>query len=632
MGVSEPSRRRCGPSPNPPLEDRAGPNPPQGRYAPLRGDPEVGSSLTRVQPGAKGWLWILVTGRVSFGGEARPDACGRGWPRKPPRSLKPTRLQWSDWLALALLLALLLTLAACGPKPAIRGPCPAGKLCLEYGNSAEPESLDPSKSSGTWETHINGDLMEGLTQDDAEGRPIPGMAKSWTVSPDGLTWTFHLREAKWSDGVPVTADDFAYSLRRVLSPAQASEYAALIYVIKNAEAVNEGRLPPSALGVEAPDPHTLVINLEHPAPYLPELAKHDIMMPTPRHVVERWGDAWSQPAHYVSNGPYRLAEWAFGDHVRVVKNPLYYNAASVCFDQVTYYPTVDSVEAERRVRRGELDVNTDIQSNRIAFLRQPDQIPAYVRTHTWLGVVYVAFNTRDVPALKDKRVRLALDMAIDRDFIAYKLLRGGQTPAYTFVPPGVADYAAPAPPAWASWSLAKRQQAARDLLAQAGFGPGHPLRLEFKHRNTADPMLFTPAIQADWKDIGVRVDLAQEEPQIAYQDYRLRNFQLADASWIADYNDPVTFLNLMQSSTGAQNYGDYHNPAFDALLAKADEEPDPKRRAAYLAQAESIMLNDAAVAPVYFLINKDLVNPRITGWADNIVDWHRSRLLCVKGR
>jgi oligopeptide transport system substrate-binding protein len=531
-----------------------------------------------------------------------------------------------------LVLCLVLALAACGPKPAIRAPCPVGKLCLEYGNSAEPGTLDPSKSTGTWESHIIGDMIEGLTTDDAEGRPVPGMAKAWEVSPDGLTWTFHLRDAQWSDGAPVTADDFVYALRRVLSPAQASEYAALIYVIKNAQAVNEGRLPGEALGVEALDPHTLRISLEHPAPYLLELAELNIMLPTPKHVVEKWGDAWSQPAHYVSNGPYKMQDWAFGDHVRVVKNPFYYNAASVCFDQVTYYPTVDSVEAERRVRRGELDVNTDIQSNRIAFLRRPDQIPAYVRTHTWLGVVYVVFNTRDVPALRDKRVRLALDMAIDRDFIATKLLGGGQTPAYTFVPPGVADYSAPPPPAWAGWSLAKRQATARALLAQAGYGPGHPLRLEFKHRNTADPMLFTPAIQSDWKDIGVRADLAQEEPQIAYQDYRIRDFQVGDASWIADYDDPVTFLNLLQSATGAQNYGDYHNPAYDDLLAKADHEPDAKRRAAYLAQAESLMLNDAAIAPVYFVINKDLVNPRITGWVDNITDSHRARLLCVKGR
>ena len=527
---------------------------------------------------------------------------------------------------------LLLTLAACGPQPAIRGPCPPGKLCLEYGNVAEPESLDPGKSTGTWASHIDGDLMEGLTRDDAQGRPIPGIAKSWETSPDGLVWTFHLRGARWSDGAPVTAGDFVFSLRRAVDPAMASEFAALIYVIKNAQPVNEGKLPTSALGAQALDAHTLRLTLEHPAPYLPELAKHNIMLPVPEHVVEKWGEAWSRPEHYVSDGAYALQGWAFGDHVRAVKNPYYYEASSVCFDQVTYYPTYDAVAAERRVRRGELDVNTDIQSNRIAYLRRPDQIPAYVRVHTWLGVDYVAFNTRDVAALRDRRVRIALDMAIDREFITGKLLRGGQLPAYTFTPPGVANYSAPAPPVWAGWPLARRQRAARVLLARAGFGPGHPLMLEAKHRSTNDPMTFMPAIQADWKSIGVELSLAQEESQIAYQDYRLRNFQVGDASWVADYNDPMSFLGLMQSDTGSQNYGDYHNPAYDALLAKADNEADVGRRAADLARAEQIMLADAIVAPVYFYVNKNLVSPRITGWEDNLIDWHRTRLLCVKGR
>jgi len=535
-------------------------------------------------------------------------------------------------LAAVIAVAALIALAGCGERAPLRAPCPAGKLCLEYGNTSEPTSLDPAKIIGQWESRIIGDMLEGLTKDDAEGRPIPGMAQSWSVSPDGKTWVFHLRAANWSDGVPVTADDFVFSMRRLLNPASASEYASLMYIIKNAQAVNEGRAPATALGVTALDPRTLEITLEHPAPYLLQLTKHQTMIPVPKHVVEKWGDAWVKPEHFVSNGPYRLTDWTFGDHVRVVKNPAYYDAAHTCFDQVSYYPTNDAVAAERRIRRGELDINTDIQSNRIAYLRQPDQIPAYVHVHTWLGVNYLVFNTHDVPAFRDRRVRIALDMSIDRDFITKKLLRGGQLPANTFVPPGVADYVSPPPPAWTTWPLWRRQRAARALLAQAGYGPGHPLRFELKHLNSADPMLFMPAIQADWKDIGVQADLAQEEVQIAYQDFRLRNFQAGGAAWIADYNDANSFLYLMQSSTGSQNYGDYKNPAYDALLAKADNEPDIHRRAAYLAQAEQIMLNDATVAPIYFYVSKNLVNPRITGWVDNIVDWHRARLLCVKGR
>jgi oligopeptide transport system substrate-binding protein len=533
--------------------------------------------------------------------------------------------------ALAILLAcgLLAGLAACGPQKAIRAPCPHGSMCLEYGNGSEPVSLDPPKTTGTWEDRVMGEMLIGLTQYDPEGRPIPGMATSWETSPDGKVWTFHLRHALWSDGVPVTANDFVYGLRRLMDPTTASQYAYLLFFIKNAEPVNAGKLPLTALGARAVDDHTLELTLEHPAPYLLEIAKHQTMYPIPEHAVERWGDRWTDPGHYVANGPYKLVSWKLGDRITLEKNPLYWDAKSVCFDQVNLYPTIDPIAAERRVRRGELDLNTDIESNRVKYLRQPDQMPAYVHTHTFLGVSYLVFNTQ-VPALADRRVRIALDMSVDRDFIAGKLLRAGETPAYVFVPPGTANYQPITPPVWTTWPLARRQAAARALLAQAGYGPNHPLKLEYKHSNSPASMLVAPAIQADWKAIGVVLTLAEEEGQIAYQDLRVRNFEVGTASWIADYNDATSFLGLQQSQTGAQNYGDYKNPVFDALLAKADNEPDAKVRAAYLGRAEEIMLGDATVAPISFFVNKNLVNPKITGWVDNLTDWHRVQFLCEK--
>lgn len=516
----------------------------------------------------------------------------------------------------------------CAAPKAARPPCPAGQRCLHLGNAAEPVSLDPHKTSGTWEDRIISDVLMGLTQDSPDGGTVPGMAERWETSPDGLVWTFHLRQATWSDGVPVTADDFVYSLQRILSPKLASQYAYLLFFIKNAQQVNAGKAPPEALGARAVDARTLELRLEHPAPYLPEIAKHTSMFPVPKHVVEKWGDAWSNAEHYVGNGPYNIVAWKLGDYVKVVKNPRFYDAASVCFDQVYYYPTIDSISAERRVKRGELDANADIQSNRIAYLRE--KMPGYVRTHTYVGVAYLAFN-RAVPAFRDKRVRVALDMVIDRDFITQKLMRGGQLPAYTFVPPGVANYPTAAKaPQWSTWSFERRRAAAKVLLAQAGYGPNHPLQVEIKHRNSADPMLVMPAIQQDWNAIGVQTTLAQNDTQIAYQSYRVRDFQVADAAWIADFNDAMTFLGLQQSATGQQNYGDYNSPAYDALLAAADNEPDVAKRAEDMRRAESIMLADAPLAPVFFYVNKNLVNPRITGWVDNIVDHHRTRYLCEK--
>ena len=529
-------------------------------------------------------------------------------------------------VGLGVAAAALALLGACQGKPS-RPPCPAGKLCLQLGNGSEPVTLDPHKSTGTWEDRILSDVNMGLTQDAPDGSTIPGIADHWETSADGLVWTFHLRDAKWSDGEPLTADDFVFSLRRILDPKLASEYSYLLYFIKNAAAVNGGHMPLEALGAKALDAHTLQLTLDHPAPYLPEIAKHTTMFPVPRHVVEKWGDAWSQPRHFVGDGPFKMVAWRLGDYVRVVKNPLFYDAKSVCFDEIDYYPTTDAVSAERRVMRGELDVNADIQSDRIAYLRS--KAPAYVRTHTYIGVSYLAFNAH-VPAFKDRRVRLALDMAVDREFITNKLLRGGQLPAYTFVPPGVAGYTPAPAPVWASWTLARRQAAARELLRQAGYGPNHPLTFEIKHRNSPDPMLVMPSIQADWNAIGVDVSLVQNETQIAYQSYRARDFQVADAAWIADFNDAMSFLGLQKSDTGGQNYGDYASPTYDSLLNAADQEPNAAKRADDMRRAETVMLADSALVPVFFYINKNLVNPTITGWVDDINDHHRGRYLCSK--
>jgi oligopeptide transport system substrate-binding protein len=221
-------------------------------------------------------------------------------------------------------------------------------------------------------------------------------------------------------------------------------------------------------------------------------------------------------------------------------------------------------------------------------------------------------------------------MAIDRDFITAKLLRGGQVPAYTFVPKGVAGYEQVKPPEWSTLTFEQRQAEARRLLAEAGYGPKHPLKVTLTHRNTPDPMLVMPAVQADWRSIGVHVELQANEAQIAYQAYKIRDFEVADAAWIADYNDAMTFLYLLQSQTGANNYGDYNNPAYDKLLAMADNEPDAKKREGLLQQAELLMLSQDALMPTYFYNNKNLVSPRVTGFVDNIVDKHRTRYMCFK--
>lgn len=521
-----------------------------------------------------------------------------------------------------------LVLAGCSNAPQ-RAACPAGQVCLEYGNNIEPLTLDPGKANMVDEASVISDLMMGLTTDAADATPIPGAATHWEISADGLTWTFHLREAKWSDGVPVTADDFVFGLRRTLDPKLASIYAYLLYVIKGGQAVNEGKAPLDSLGVSAPDPRTVVITLEHPAPYLPELLKHQSFYPVPKHTVEKYGDAWVQPGHYVSNGAYKLVSWRLGDRIVTAKNPYFWDAKNVCIDRVNYYPTPDVVSAERRVARGELDLNTRFQSNRYERLQKT--MPGVAHTGVSLAVAYLSFNTRDVAAFKDIRVRRALSMTVDREFLTRKLLRAGQEPAYSFVPAITANYVKDGPKlAWAAMPYAARQAEARRLLAEAGFTPKRPLTLTIKTPNNTDTLLLIEAIQADWRSLGVDVKIEQNEGAVAFAAYRNRDFQVGSMSWYGDFNDPVTFLGLFKSDTGAQNYGDYKNPAFDALLAQADQEPDAAKRAAILARAEKLVLDDEGVIPIYFVVNRNLVSRRLTGWADNAPNFHRTRWMCRK--
>ncbi len=535
-------------------------------------------------------------------------------------------------LLFGLLAAAMLALSACGSgnDNGSSGSGKAGKtLTLHRGNSAEPLTLDPQLASGTWENNIIGDMFIGLLTENAAGKPVPGMATGWTTSEDGLTWTFTLRDAKWSDGVPVTADDFVYSFRRLLDPATLAQYASLQYVIKNAEKVNSGELPPEALGVRAIDPHTLEIKLEYPAPYFLGLLTHYTAMPVPAHVVREKGKDWIKPENVQVNGPFKLTEWRSNDYVHIVKNPSFYDAADVCLDDIYYYAITDNNTAERQVREGKLDINNDFPGQKLEFLNK--QLPGYVHIHPYLGTTYYAFNTRRKP-FDDARVRNALAMALDRDFMTDKILKSGQIPAYSLVPPGVNNYPKGGRAKWAGLSLDERRAKARALLMEAGFGPDHPLEFEFTYRNTGDNPRVAPAVQSDWSQIApwVRPTITGVETQIHYDNLRTGDFEVGDAGWIADYNDAQNFLYLLLTKTKQMNYGRYSNPEFDALVDQSNHELDMQKRAAIMRHAEQVMLDDMPIIPMWYLVNKALVNPRVTGWEDNIVDIHRSRYLCFK--
>jgi oligopeptide transport system substrate-binding protein len=500
---------------------------------------------------------------------------------------------------------------------------------LDICNQGEPLSLDPHKASGTWENNIIGNMFIGLTTENEKSEPVPGMAESWETSADGLTWTFSLRRARWSDGQSCDAHDFAFAMRRILNPETLSEYAAILYPLKHGEAINKGEMPVEALGVTALDDVTLEIRLQHPAPYLPQMLKHYTSYPVPKHLVERHGSAWIQPENVVVNGPYTLRRWWSNYIVHLERNPEFFDANNVVLEHLYFYPTNDVNAAVRRVRAGEAAWSTRFPSNQVDSLRTA--LPGFPRVAPYLVCNYFSFNmTR--PPFNDARVRLALTMAYEREFVASQIYRTGERPAYAFVPPGIANYPGGARYRWADRPIEDRREEAQSLLRAAGFGPNNPLRFEFSHRNSSDNPRVAVVVQNHWRAIApwVDVELRGLEAQVHYANLRAKNFDCGDGAWVADFNDAKNYLFLLETRTGAQNYSGYSSPDYDRLIRQSDFEPDAVRRGEIMARAEQIMLDDAPVCMSVFQNSTNLVHPDLTGYEDNLEDIHRARWFGIK--
>jgi len=500
---------------------------------------------------------------------------------------------------------------------------------LDIANQDEPLTLDPQKCAGTWENNIVGNMFVGLTMEDAKAEPIPGMAERWEVSEDALTWTFYLRPAVWSDGVRCDAHDFVYAFRRVLDPASMAEYAPLLYPLKNAQQVNKGEAPPSALGVTALGDRVLEIQLDHPTPYLPQVLKHHAAYPVPKHTLERYGDAWIKPEHVVVNGPFTLVKWWSNYIVHLRKNPLYWEAGEVVFNDLYFYPTTNNNTAARGVESGERGWSTDFPTDLYDDLR--GSIPAYVHCAPYLLMECFFFNCTRAP-FNDVRVRQALSMALDREFIASRIFHTGEQPAYAIVPPGIANYTPTARYAWAGTPLEARRAEALRLLQAAGYGPDRPLRFALEHSTSRERPRVAVVAQADWRAIApwVTVELKPTESQVHYANMRARNYDVGDGAWAADFNDARNYLYLFETRTGGQNYGGYSNLQFDDLVAQSDQASDLVQRAALMAQAEQIALNDCPLCASIFSVSKNLVHPDLTGFSDNLEDIHRARWFGIR--
>nr|WP_286009697.1 peptide ABC transporter substrate-binding protein [Salinicola sp. S1-1-2] len=500
---------------------------------------------------------------------------------------------------------------------------PLQAATLQMGISGDPASLSPARiTGGVWEEDVLRDLFEGPIAIDSDGQIIPGAAERWDISDDGLTYTFHLRDdLQWSDGEPLTADDFVYAYRHQVDPATASNYAHRLYPVVNARAINAGDKPLESLGVASLDEgQTLQITLAEPTVYFLKTLVLPFAYPIPQHLVERYGDDWSNPENIAVNGAFKPVSWTANTELETVKNPAYHDAANVALDGVDYYPLEDKNAGIQRFRAGELDVLRDYPAAQ--YPRLSENLPDATHRFASLGTYYYVFNLHDDSPVADARVREALSLAIRREVIARQLLKGAVEPASSLVPPGTSGYQAQSQPGLDD-DMDSRIARARALMQEAGYTPDNPLELTLRFNSGDEHRQIAVAVAAMWEPLGVDVELRNTEANIHYADLMEADFQVARAAWISSYDDAQNFLQLL--SAEANNYGDYHDDEYDALMRQSDAEQDPGQRAELMQQAESLALADYPLTPIYTYSSRNLVNPALEGWHDNALDMHASR-------
>lgn len=531
-------------------------------------------------------------------------------------------------VARGLAFLLVLSAAACGPasrpglETASAGPhyfgdvTPPSDNTLTYNNGAEPEAIDPGVISGQPDGRVARTLFEGLTTPDPRTlEPLPGQAYRWEVGAEGRTYTFHLRPGlQWSDGTRLTAEDFRWSWIRVLRPETASRYAGLLYVLENGEAFNKGRIRDERqVGVQAPDDSTLLVRLESPTAYFLFLTHYYTLAPVPRRTIETYGRLWTRPEHIVSNGPFVLERWRQGDRFVFGKNPLYWDAASVRLDRVVALSVEDLNTCANLYKAGVVDWNPSgyVPSQFIPYLRGY----ADYKTGLYQGVFFYSVNVTREP-FDDVWVRRALAYAVDRDAIARDLLKGSREPWGNFVPTGYPGYVRPK-------GQTHDPEKARACLARAGYpgGRGFP-KVSILFNTSDDQRRTAEAIQAMWKrTLGIEVELSNQEWGSYLQATVSLQYDVARRAWIGDYLDPNTFLGLMRSDDGNNRTG-WKDARYDALMRAAARELAPASRMRTLAQAESLLLDQAPVIPLYHYATSELVKPYVRGIYPTALDAH----------
>jgi oligopeptide transport system substrate-binding protein len=481
---------------------------------------------------------------------------------------------------------------------------------------SDPDSLDPQRTASVYSLQIDQDLFEGLVRFDRDKHPVPGIAESWEVSSDGLTYTFHLRpEARWSNGDPLTSEDFVYSFRRLVDPKTAAADTEPVRAIVNAEAIAAGKLAdPAALGVAAPDPQTFVITLAHPQPVELSLLPSRFVYPLHRATIERWGNDWTRPEHIVSNGPYVLKSWVPHDQLVLARSESYYGSNGIAIETVRHVVADDAGTGFRRFQSGELDTCFP-PTREIPSLAQRfgAELHRALSRQVWSLVI----NMTKPPLGTDPRLREALDLAIDRETLTSKVYARGEAPAYADVPPVISNYT-PQTLSFAATPKVARLARARQLLKEAGYGPDHPLAVEISYGTNDETRILLSAVAQMWKtELGIETTLANQEFQVYLQAVSMHNFQIAALGYSVDFDDAGEFLRIYRSEGSGFNVGSFSDPSYDKLLATADSTLDPAARRETLQQAEKLLMTEMPILPVYFGAENMLVAKRVKGWIDN---------------
>jgi oligopeptide transport system substrate-binding protein len=493
---------------------------------------------------------------------------------------------------------------------------------LHIGNGTEPQELDPDIVTGVQEYHIIMSLLEGLvTEDPVDLHPVPGVAERWDISPDRKVYTFHLRtNAKWSNGDPVTAQDFWESYKRILTPSLGSEYSYMHFVVKNAEAYNTGKITDfSQVGYKVIDDHTLQITLNNSTPYFLSLLTHQSWYPVNIRTVAKYGDPylrgnkWTRPGHYVGNGAFVLAKWRVNDVIEVRKSPTYWDRDRVRLNAIRFYPIDNEDTEERAFRAGQLHITETLPLSKIDYYKA--NYPGLLKIGPYLGTYFYRVNVTK-PPLNDKRVRKALAMAIDRGSIVTNVMKGGQLPAYNLVPPGTAGYTS-------HTHLEENIAEAKRLLAEAGYPGGKGLpTIELLYNTSEAHRTIAEAIQQMWRTrLGVNAQLVNQEWKVYLDSQRTLNYQVCRGSWIGDYVDPNSFLDMWLTGGGNNETG-WSNPEYDRLIAQAAATADPAGRLEVFQKAEAILMDEMPEIPVYFYTRVYLKRPEVKGWYPTLLDNH----------